>query len=50
MSPRKAKIGHSLRWCETCRLYAEWLREVRDQSGFYTFLWGEFRKHRAGVA
>ena len=51
MSPRaKPKVGHSHRWCETCRLYTEWLRWAREQPfGLYSFLWAEFRKHR-GVA
>jgi hypothetical protein len=45
--PRKAKVGHSHRWCETCRLYIEWLRwSQREPFGLYTFLWNEYGKHR----
>jgi hypothetical protein len=46
VSPRK-KVGHSLRWCETCRLFVEWLRWAETEPhGLTVFLWDRFRAHR----
>ena len=38
---------HSWRWCETCRLFTEWLRFAKgEHEGLSRFLWDRFAAHR----
>jgi len=47
---KRKKQGHSHRWCETCRLYIEWIRWAKTEpSGLTIFLWTEYRKHRQAM-